>query len=120
MPFTVLATERIRDQRLRQFQAAHGASGGGEFVGLEGHALQHRDERVRERIIVLHVEREMLAVSNWYSVMPSTVATLRGAGGSAAIRWQATNAAANESATARPAEGEQRRDGFWSFTVNES
>jgi len=61
-------------------------------------------------------------LSNWYSMMPSTVATLRGAGGSTAIRWQATNAAAaNESATVRPAEQEKRRDGFcWVFTANES
>jgi hypothetical protein len=56
-------------------------------------------------------------LSNWYSVMPSTLATLRGAGGSAAIRWQVTNAAvANESATVRRAgEGSGVMD-FWELS----
>src|SRR5436190_10469415 len=58
-------------------------------------------------------------LSNWYSVMPSTVATLRGEDGSAAIRWQVTKAAvANESAMVRPAEEEKRCDKLcWVFTV---
>src|SRR5437763_14412705 len=46
---------------LRQFEPAHVAGGGGESVGLQGHALAHRAEHARQRLLVLHVEGEMLA-----------------------------------------------------------
>src|SRR5207302_9274730 len=53
---------RGRGLRSRHLQPAHGAGGGGESVGLQPHALQHRDEEVRQRIVVGGIECEMLAV----------------------------------------------------------
>src|SRR5437899_2261993 len=51
-----------RGPRSRHLQPAHGAGRGGEPVGFKPHPLQHRDEEVRERIIVLRVEADVLAV----------------------------------------------------------
>src|SRR4051794_16878126 len=45
-----------------QIEATHGAGGRGELVGLQAEALQHRDEEIWQRIIVLGVEGEMLAM----------------------------------------------------------
>src|SRR5882724_6449674 len=48
--------------RSGEIQSAHGPGRGGEFVRLEGHALQHRDEEIRERVIMLCVESKVLSV----------------------------------------------------------
>src|SRR3954470_16649517 len=45
-----------------QFEAAHRSGGGGEFVGLQAHAFEHRDEEVRQRVIMLRIKGEVLAV----------------------------------------------------------
>ena len=44
------------------FQAAHRCGGGGEGVGFDAEALQHRDEEVRQRVIPLGIKTEMLPV----------------------------------------------------------
>ena len=49
-------------RRSRQFQSAHRSAAGRELVGLDPQPLEHRDEQVRQRIVVLGVERQVLAV----------------------------------------------------------
>src|SRR4051794_2081257 len=44
------------------FQPAHCPRRGGKLVRFQAHALQHRNEKIRQRIIVLHVEGEVLAM----------------------------------------------------------
>src|SRR5262249_8743290 len=51
-----------KSYQLNQFQAPHAARGGCEFVILQPHPPQHRNEKVRQWIIVISVERQMLAV----------------------------------------------------------
>src|SRR6266508_6171362 len=46
----------------RHLQPAHRAGTGGELVGFDPEALQHADEEVRQWVVTLAVEREMLAV----------------------------------------------------------
>ena len=44
------------------FQSAHGAGGGGEAVGFDAELLEHGDVEVRQRVVALGVEGEVLAV----------------------------------------------------------
>ena len=46
----------------RDFQTAHGAGGGGEAVGFDAELLEHGDVEVRQRVVVLGIEGEVLAV----------------------------------------------------------
>ena len=46
----------------RDIQAAHGSGGGGEAVGFDAELLEHGDVEVRQRVVALGVEGEVLAV----------------------------------------------------------
>src|SRR5688572_25288957 len=64
-PITIVARHvglQTRASGLSHLQPAHRARAGRELVRLQSHALQHRDEEIRQWIIVLRIEREMLAV----------------------------------------------------------
>ena len=45
-----------------QLQSAHRAFARAELIGIDAHALEHRYEKPRERVVVLRVEGEVLAV----------------------------------------------------------
>ncbi len=45
-----------------QFQSVHRASAGTELISLDAKPLEHRYEQLRERVVVLRVEGEVLAV----------------------------------------------------------
>src|SRR5262249_39908881 len=47
----------------RHLQPAEGAAAGGELVRLDAQALEHGDEQVRQRVVLLLVEGEVLAVA---------------------------------------------------------
>src|SRR4051794_98051 len=47
---------------LHHLQPTHGSPAGGKLVRLDSQALEHGDEEVGERVIVLLVEGEVLAV----------------------------------------------------------
>jgi hypothetical protein len=52
----------VSSGRSRHFQPAHGAGGGGEAVGFDAELLEHGDVEVRQRVVALGVEGEVLAV----------------------------------------------------------
>src|SRR3954447_11997551 len=47
---------------LSQFQPAHGAGAGAELACFDAHAVQHRDEEIRQRVVALAIEYQVLAV----------------------------------------------------------
>ena len=52
----------IEPHELHRFQSLHRSRAAGELVGLDPLTLEHRDEEVGQRVIVLLVEGEVLAV----------------------------------------------------------
>jgi nucleoside-triphosphatase THEP1 len=62
----VLVAVGRREERARpllsQLESAHGAGGGGELVRFEAHPLEHRDEQIRQRVVAIGIERQVLPV----------------------------------------------------------